>query len=76
MAKMSAKGKKVKGENYVAADEEFQKKEAKKSIKKMSTAGLAKEMKESQKEQGYSKKPRVKAQKKMSKLVGGQKKAY
>ncbi len=76
MAKMSTKGKKVKGENYVGADEEYDKKQIKKQGKEMRTAGVAKELKGSQKEQGYSKKPRVKAQKKMSKLVGGQNKAY
>jgi hypothetical protein len=42
----------------------------------MKTAGIAKELKESQKDQAYSKKPRVKPQKKMAKPVSGQKKVY
>ncbi len=65
MAKMMApKGKMVKGKNYVEADEVYNKKMAKKSVKGMKTAGVAKELKESEKEQGYSKMPRVKPQKK------------
>jgi len=42
----------------------------------MRTAGIAKELKGAQKEEGYSKKPRVKPQKKNAKPVSGQKKVY
>lgn len=61
---MKPKGKMVKGKNYVEADEEYNKKMAKKNVKGMKTAGIAKELKLSEKEEGYSKKPRVKPQKK------------
>ena len=60
--------KRVKGQNYVGADEEYDKKMIKKDSKGMKTAGIAKELKGSQKEQGYSKKPKVKPQKKMNKI--------
>lgn len=73
---MKPKGKVVKGCNYVGADEEYDKKTAKKEVKGMKTAGVAKELKLSEKEQGYSKKPRVKPQRKMARIVSGQKKAY
>ncbi len=73
MAK-SPKGKKVKGSNYVAVDEIFDKKMMKKDMRGMKTPGIALELKISQGEQGYSKKPRVKPQKKMAKPVSGQKK--
>lgn len=77
MAKMMApKGKKVKGCDYAGDDEEYDKKQIKKQGKEMRTAGIAKELKASQKDQGYSKKPRVKPQKKNAKPVSGQKKAY
>ena len=74
--KMSPKGKMVKGCDYVEADEEFDKKMIKKDSKGMKTAGIAKELKGSEKEQGYSKKPRVKPQKKNMKPVMGSRKAY
>ena len=61
---MKPKGKLVSGKKYVEVDEEYDKKMAKKSLKGMKTAGIAKELKESEKEKGYSKKPRVKPQKK------------
>jgi hypothetical protein len=67
------KGKVVKGSNYVAADEEYDKKQIKKQGKDMRTAGIAKELKLSEKEEGYSKKPRVKPQKKNAKPARGQK---
>lgn len=70
------KGKKVKGCNYVGSDEEYGKKMTKKDLKGMSTAGVAKELKLSEKEQGYSKKPQVKPQKKAAKPVMGQRKIY
>lgn len=72
--KVMPKGKKVKGCDYVAADEGYDKKEMKSEVKKMKTAGIATEMKLAQKEEGYSKKPRVKGQKKNAKPVSGQKK--
>jgi len=68
------KTKAFKGINYTAADEEFDKKLIKDQGKEMRTAGIAKELKESQKDQGYSKKPKVKGQKKGAKIVSGQKK--
>jgi hypothetical protein len=74
--KMMPKGKKVKGCDYVGADEEYDKKLIKKEHKGMKTAGVAKELKLSEKEQGYSKKPRVKGQKKNAKPVKGQNKVY
>lgn len=74
-AKMS-KGKKVKGCDYSAADENYDRKIAKKEVKEMKTAGISNELKKAQKEEGYSKKPKVKPQKKVSKIVKGQKKAY
>lgn len=72
--KMAPKGKKVKGCDYVGADEDYDKKERKAEVRKMKTAGIAKELKGAQKEEGYSKKPRVKGQKKNAKPVSGQKK--
>lgn len=75
MAKaMKPKGKKVAGSKFVAADEKYDKKTAKKEKKGMTTAGIANELKIAQKEEGYSKKPRVKGQKKNAKPVKGQKK--
>lgn len=71
-----SKGKKVSGKNYVEEDEEYDKKQIKKQGKQMRTAGMAKELKLAQKEEGYSDKPRVKGQKKVSKLVKGKTKAY
>ncbi len=60
---MKAKGK-VSGKNYVAANEEYKKKMVKKESKGMSTAGMAKELKLSEKEMGYGKIPKLKGQKK------------
>lgn len=77
MAKaMAPKGKKVKGCDYVEADESYDRKQIKKQGKDMKTAGLALNLKKSEKEEGYSKKPRVKPQKKMAKPVKGQQKIY
>lgn len=73
---MKPTGKKVKGQNYVGADEEYDKMQIKKQGKEMRTAGIAKELKGAEKEEGYSKKPRVKPQKKVQKIVAGKKKAY
>ena len=67
---------KVKGSNYVAANEMFDKKMAKKDMKSMKTAGVAKALKKAKKEEGYSKMPKVKAQKKMMKPISGNKKVY
>lgn len=77
MAKvMKPKGKVVKGCDYVEEDEKFDKKMMKKEHKDMKTAGLALNLKKAEKEEGYSKKPRVKPQKKTAKIVKGQGKAY
>ena len=77
MAKMlKPKGKMIKGCDYAEDDEQFDKKQIKKAGKSMKTVGIAKELKLSQKEQGYSKKPRIKPQKKMAKPVKGQEKVY
>lgn len=75
-AMKKAKGRAVKGCDYAADEEEYDKKEAKKAVKKMKTAGLAKELKKSQKEEGYSKKLSVKPQKKNAKPVRGKKIVY
>lgn len=71
-----AKGRKVSGCDYVSDDEKYDKKKRKKQGKEMRTAGLATELKESQRKQSYSKMPRVKGQKKNAKPVSGQKKVY
>jgi hypothetical protein len=77
MAKaMKSKGKLVKGFDYTEEYEKFDKKIKKKDVKGMKTAGIAEKLKESQKQEGYSKKPRVKPQKKVMKPVMGQKKVY
>lgn len=73
--KMAPKGKAVKGADYAEDDEKYEKKMVKKAGKDMKTAGLALNLKKSEKEEGYSKKPRVKPQKKMAKPVSGKKKA-
>lgn len=73
---MKPKGKMVKGCNYVEADEEYDKKTKKKEVKDMKTAGIAKELKLAEKDEGYSKKPRVKPQKKAMKPVMGSRKVY
>lgn len=72
----SSKGKKVKGCDYVDEDEEYDKKQILKQGKQMRTAGIAKELKFSQNDQGYSKQPRIKPQKKNSKPTTGKKKIY
>lgn len=59
------KQKTVKGDNYVAKDEKYNKKMVKKTRKGMKTAGIANELKEARKEMGYSKMPKVKPQKKV-----------
>jgi len=77
MAKMmKPKGKMVKGCDYSEDDEKYDKKRTKKDAQGMKTAGLALKLKQSEKDEGYSKQPRVKAQKKMAKPVSGQKKVY
>jgi len=58
------KSKKVSGKKYVEADEKYDKKMKKKDMKGMKTAGLALKLKQSESQQGYSKMPRVKPQKK------------
>lgn len=75
MAKMmKPKGKMVKGSKYVADDEVYDRKTRKKEDKSMKTAGIEKLLQKAEKDMGYSNKPRVKPQKKMSKPVSGQKK--
>jgi len=74
--KMTPKGKSVKGCDYAEDDEKYDKKRMKKDYKGMKTAGLALKLKESQSEEGYSKQPRVKPQKKIAKPVMGSRKAY
>lgn len=71
-----AKGKKVSGSDYAAADEKYDKKRTKKDARSMRTAGLALSLKKSEKDEGFSNQPRVKAQKKMKKPVMGKRKAY
>ncbi len=73
---MKPKGKMVKGCDYAEEDEKYDKKVKKKTAKGMKTAGLALKLKESEKEEGYSKQPRVKPQKKNAKPTRGQKNAY
>ena len=58
------KSKKVSGNNYVEKDEKYDKKMKKKDMKGMKTAGLALKLNQSESQQGYSKMPRVKPQKK------------
>ncbi len=59
------KGKVVKGKNFAAADEVYDKKTRIKEDLSKSTAGLEKLFKKAQKETAYSNKPRVKPQKKV-----------
>lgn len=66
--KMSPRGKMVSGCDYAEEDEKYEKKMKKKAEKSMKTAGMATKLMKSEKEEGYSKKPRVKPQKKVSKL--------
>jgi len=73
---MKPKGKTVKGCDYAASDEKYDRKQDQKQLKNMKTPGMATELKMSQKEEGYSKQPRVKPQKKNMKPVMGQKKVY
>lgn len=65
--------KKVQGSNYVAKDEKYDRATTKKEQRGMKTAGLAVELKESEKDQGYSNMIRVKGQKKNAKPASGQK---
>lgn len=67
-------GKTVKGNKFVAVDEIYDRKTAKKEMKGMKTPGIAVELKISQSEQGYSDMPKVKGQKKNAKPVSGKKK--
>lgn len=68
------KGPVVKGKRYVGDDEIFDRRRTIKEHKGMRTPGIAIELEISQGEQGYSKKPRVKPQKKTAKITYGQKK--
>lgn len=73
---MKPKGKKVKGSLFVDEDEEYmsKKKEYRGSQPKEPKLGL--KLKASEMEEGYSKMPQVKGQKKKMKPVSGQKKIY
>jgi hypothetical protein len=51
-------------DKYIAKDEKYNKKMKKKVAKGMKTAGIANELKESQREMGYAKLPKVKPQRK------------
>jgi len=57
-------GRTVKGKNYVADDEVYDKKKKKKVMKSMKTAGVARALKKSQKDMGYSDILKVKPQRK------------
>lgn len=65
---MKARGKAVRGEDYAADLDEYEKKKKKKLADSSKTAGMAEALRKSEKQTGYSKKPRVKPQKKMNKL--------
>lgn len=71
---MAPKGKKVSGSKFIGVDEEYDKKTRKKEDKSMKTAGMEKLLEKSEKEEGYSDKPRVKSAKKGKAIVHGQKK--
>jgi len=64
-----AKRKAVSGCDYAEDDEDYIKKQRQAARKQMKTAGIAKNLKKAEKQEGYSKKPRVKAQKKTAKLT-------
>lgn len=63
-----AKAKLVKGSKFAAVEENYDKKMSTKDLKSMKTAGIANELKLAKKEQGKTKKPGVKPQKKVSKI--------
>ncbi len=54
----------VSGKKFAEVDEEYDRKKKLKEDKSMKTAGIAKALKKSEKEMGYSDKPKVKPQKK------------
>jgi hypothetical protein len=70
------KGRIVSGKKYVGDDEIYDKIREIKEHKSMRTPGIAIELEISQGQQGYSKQPRVKPQKKTRKLTHGQKNTY
>lgn len=65
---------KVKGTKFAEADEKFDRKKTKKDAKSMKTAGIATALNKAEKEEGYSKKPKLKGQKKKSNLISKGKK--
>jgi hypothetical protein len=73
MATMKPKGKKVKGNKFVEADEKYDGKD--KSIRgsMADIPGVASKLKAAESKMGYSKKPQVKPQKKTAKPVSGKK---
>jgi hypothetical protein len=71
---MKPKGKKVVGKNFVEADEKYDGKDKTYRGSQADIKEVGERLNKSEKEQGYSKKPRVKPQKKVQKPVSGQKK--
>lgn len=69
-------GRKVKGCNYAADDEKYEDKRKAKANATRKSVGMSSELKKAEKKEGYSKKPRVKGQKKNAKPASGQKKVY
>jgi len=66
LKKVLMKGKKIHDgdDEYAVKDEKYGKKMVKKDAKDMKTAGIASKLKKSEKDMGYSKKPKVKPMKK------------
>lgn len=71
---MNSKKKGVSGDKYVAANEMFEKAQKNMQRKEMTTPGIAVELIIASNDEGYSKQPRVKPEKKNRKPVSGQKK--
>ena len=74
MKKAMRKKKAVSADNYVAANEMYDRALQKKEMRGMKTPGIAVELKISQMDEGYSNMPRVKPQKKNAKPKGMRKK--
>ena len=56
--------KAVSGDDYVAANERYQKKKKKKALREMSTPGIANELKYAEMKKSYSNLPSLKGQRK------------
>lgn len=67
-------GKLLKGDKFIAGDEEYDRETMKKEMRSMKTAGMEKLLEKAEKKMGCSDKPKVKPQKKKAKPVHGQKK--